>query len=120
MNERDFEETLGRQRARTPSDRLEERMDALFDAAELRSEPFFSVPIPLWQCAVACLLFAAAGYGLNLWNREEPAPGETVYVILLQPSDKGNAFDMRAAHDGFLLSPDDVEILVTEFTPNSI
>jgi hypothetical protein len=107
MNENDLENKLRQEMLASPSPRLDQRMDALFDKAASTNRRPLLPPVPLWLAAAACLACGIAGFGARSLFASRPNPPATVYVF--PPSealtrllagdkvDRSNGFDFSHA-----------------------
>jgi len=96
-----------------PSAKLDENMARLFAETCARRPRFIARPIPLWQCAVVSLLFAACGFvGSRFLSRTDTAADEAPlplgYAIPVGQQIPAVVFDFspkRHPHASWLKNP---------------
>lgn len=120
MNEEEMEQKLARQKTREPTGRLDGRINALFEQAspEPTRTPAFQMPI--WLGAVACLLFGGIGFftGQAMGSLDVPSPNTgaepatRIYIFQASPDNPIGTYDTTAEPEGFLMSPEKIEVTV--------
>ena len=100
---------------RVPSQRLEQRMEALFDEARHRPPSFWARPIALWQCAALALACLLAGAFLHRAATpppafESPRYERTVYIVQADPAAMARLVDVPQRDYPFFRDQRDIRI----------